>query len=382
MKRKNILLSFGALAIAAGAAFAVSMRTANNYEVKADSYSGRIYVQKNIDQGDWRGYGKFALYLFDGNSHNTWVDLGNNSNNGSTYQKLEWNISFEPTTVIILNVANDWSSSSNPWGDKVWKRTGDVVLSSNDVVWMNTYAKEGSNWGSYAFKSYVYSNSDTKIADLGEEKDNSGTKLENFNEEVTLTKDQKFYIRKASDAGAKYKTFSGPSDQSISTKFTVSGDYIQCNVAGTYAFYFDYNGNSLWITDPYVAAADEWAQAFMSNVGCDDSGVNLPSGWAGEITRYNALHNNTKDIIYKAKADVGGTFVEQAVARYDYAVAAHPSLTKFIKNSSNIIRAAKISSLVSYTENSNVIVPAIIITAVTAGSLAAFLFIRKRKLDR
>ena len=114
-------------------------------------------------------------------------------------------------------------------------------------------------------------------------------------------------------------------------------------ITGMYTVYLIKEDGSHW-DNIYVEldkneSANKWGSVFMANVGCDPTGVSEPSGWSSCATYYADLSDDTKNVIYAASGSVGGTTLQQAVARYDYAVSHHSSLTKFIVNSSSTPRA-------------------------------------------
>ena len=382
MEKVRLFTMFSAFALAAAGALGLAnLKESNQAEsAEAATYSGSIYIQKNDNDAKWDGC-NLVGYLFDG-SNSVWGSVVSNTSN--TYQEYSWSLSFNPTTIIMLRVPTNWSSSwDNPWWDGsggIYARTGNVTLASNDVIWMAGNATKDSNWGSYSMETFVMSNSDAKIGELSEKKITSGNEgLEVFGE-ISLAANQQFYIKKTSDGATKYNTYTCLSQ--ISSNLSKVGDYIKVTQAASYEFYFNFNANTLYLTDPVVAAADEWAQAFLANVGCDPTGAALPSGWAGEVTRFNSITDSrVKDKIYSAVGNKSGSYLEKAVYWYDYAVAAHPSLTKFIVNSSSQTRGANvgISPLAIVSSDSNIVIAIVIISLVSVTAIGGYFFIKKRK---
>lgn len=381
MKTKGLIKLLVGLTLAASGAFAVGSALSNKKAVSADAaaYSGSIIIQKNSDNGSWTSRDKLVGYLFN-DSNNAWGEAV--SNNSSTYQEYSWSgLSFNPTKIIILNVADNWSSSwDNPW----WSpscRTGNVTLGTSDVVWMQSNASEDNNWGAYSMETLVMNSSDVQIASLDNYKVASGgSAIEAFGE-VSLSANQQFYIKKTIDGSTKYNNYTCLN--LISSNLNKVGNFIKATNAATYEFYFNFNGNSLYITDPVIAAADEWAQNFLANVGCDPTGATAPSGWSGEIARYNSITDSrVKDKIYSASANKNGTYLEQAVYWYDYAIAAHPELTKFIKNSSNVARGMNDSIIRApfvANESTNTIAIIVIISLVSVTAIGGYFFIKRRQ---
>ena len=213
-------------------------------------------------------------------------------------------------------------------------------------------------------------------------KSNGSHNAEYYSTSVTLAVGDEFKIQVAPYAsGDYYGAYSTHS--SIEDNFDGDGtNNIEVLVAGTYAFYFDSYEHSLYITKVEIAAADEWAQYFLANVGCDSTGANLPTGWSSCATEYAKLSGAAKNIVYGATAKVDGSYVEQAVARYDLAITNHPSLTKFIVNSSDTPRSAVIKTpIISETvSNSNVIMIVLLVSVISLSGVGGyFFFIKKRE---
>lgn len=323
MKRKSLVITSSlAMLLGLGIAGGLSARKQAK-EVKADpvTYSGSIIIQKNSDHGGWTSRNKLVGYLFNG-SENTWGTPVANSS--GTYQEYSWSgLEFEPTTIIILNVADNWSSSwENPWYNPDC-RSGNVTLSLNDVVWMQKDASEGANWGAYSMETFVMSDSDTRLGELSHYKvASNGASIEAFGE-VSLSANQKFYIQKTIDGTNKYKTYTCL--DLISSNLSNDGDYIKVIDAATYEFYFNFNGNTLYLTDPVVADADEWSQDFLKT-GCETTSTGTKAKWgahASSFAAYVTKHGSAFSDIFEDEAHVdhketASGYIAQAVQRYDY----------------------------------------------------------------
>ena len=139
MKKSKILKLFSLAAFAMAGAFALaSAKGSEKAEVKADVYSGSVIIQKNDNDAKWDGC-YLASYMFDDNSHSTWGPKV--ANTSAKYQVYEWSgLSFSPTKIIMLRVPSNWDTSwENPWWDGeggIYARTGNVTLSTTDVIWM------------------------------------------------------------------------------------------------------------------------------------------------------------------------------------------------------------------------------------------------------
>ena len=314
MKIKNLFVSI-ALGLVASAGLALSLSAGSEAEaVKAtDLYEGSVFIQKNDNDMKYTG-SKLVAYFFDNEEpqNKAWGEAV--SNTGNTYQEYSWSLSFEPTTFIVLRVDGENWSSANPWSN-VWCRTGDVSLAGTDVLWMEGNSSESSGWGTYSMETSVMSDSDVELQKLAYKKikdDKEG--LEAFGE-VSLAAEQKFYIKKTIDGDAKYTSYTCL--DLIASNLSIEDGYIKVDEAATYEFYFDFNGKSLYITDPAVAAADEWAQDFL-NGGCEAT----KSGWNDSAEDFDGLSEGAQNIIkgqeHVEHSVVLTDFVERAVQRYDY----------------------------------------------------------------
>ncbi len=162
---------------------------------------------------------------------------------------------------------------------------------------------------------------------------------------------------------------------------TSDGTNVTVKSEGTYAVYFK-SDNTIWLE---LATAEQeaymYAGFFLGNVGCDSSGVSLPSGWSTVAARYDSLSDDAKDIFYSASANESGTTIEQTAARYDYAVAHHSSLTRFMKNSSGTARAVAARAINPVIFNNTTSVTTIIVALATISLLGVtgYFFLRKKR---
>ncbi len=309
MKLKTkLFVALSACALVGGASAGL-MASKDAVEAKAaDTFDGKIIIKKNDNDMKWTG-SKLVGYLFDDSSHNAW---GNPvANDGKTYQEYTWsNLNFEPTKIIILRVASDWTS-----GWTCYCRTGNISLADADVVWMHGDAKEendNNHWGIYSTETIVKSESNASIAELENLKiASNGEAIETWGS-VTLTDNQKFYISATVDGDKKYNNYS--CIDAISSNLSKNGNFIQVTDAATYELYFDFDAKTTFITDPVLANADEWAQEFLKG-GCSSTMAN----WTDHASSYAGLSNESKQLFLDVaeNGNESGTFVEQAVARYD-----------------------------------------------------------------
>lgn len=317
MKKGKLFLALGlsfAFAFAAGKALNIRDEVK---AVKADTpaYSGSFFVQKNDDDSKYTG-SKFVAHFFDNSSpQNTgWGEAV--WNDGHTYQKYNWALNFQPTKFILLRVNGDAWSISDPWAN-VWSRTGNMDMANADVVWITKNAGEYSvnEWGTYSMETLVMDDGGVQLAELDDYKVKpNGEGLEAFGR-VTFEDNQKFYVKKTIDGNNKYNNYSCL--DAISGNLRYFGEYIEVLEAATYELYFDFNGNTTYITDPVVAEADEWSQAFLGTE-CSDS----KSGWGTYASTYAALSPEAQALLaakeHIGKDDDTDTEITRAIQRYDY----------------------------------------------------------------
>ena len=391
MKKRKLFLALG---LSFTFAFAVGKGLNIRDEVKAvkadaPTYSGSFYVQKNDNDMKYTG-SKLVGYFFDDSEPQQTGLASAVWNTEKTYQEYSWTLNFEPTYVILLRVdGNNWSPD-NQWNN-IWCRTGDVPLNGFDVLWMNGNSNDSGGHGTYSMETLVMDDNDTPIAELHSKKimdDCEG--LEVFGE-VNLTVGEKFYIKKTIDAGVKYNDYT--TLDLIADDFSKDGSYIVAEKSGTYEFYFNFNANTLYITDPDRAAADEWAQDFLRG-GCGSS----KTDWGTLADDYDALSNGAKALLsgeehidHNATAD---SFIEKAVQRYDYVLEIYHigtantdegGYTDFMGR----VAAGKISAALTlnpvsiFEEKSDSSVVTILFITITLLTVATgYLVIRRRKVNQ
>ena len=312
----------GKLFLALGLSFAFVFglgKVLNNHNeinaVKADAptYSGSFFVQKNDNDMKYTG-SKLVAHFFDNDSsHTGWAEAVWNTEH--TYQKYDWSFDFEPTKFIVLRVdGNSWSLS-NPWSN-VWSRTGNMNLAGSDVVWMKGTANENnSDWGTYSMETLIMDDNNVQLGELADKKVKpNGEGLEAFGR-ISFSANQKFYVKKTIDGDTKYNNYSCL--DLISGNLRYFGEYIEVLEAATYELYFDFNGNTTYLTDPAVAEADEWSQAFLGTECSDSKGAwgTFAGTYANLSAEAKAILLNKEHIDKDAEVD---TEITRAVQRYDY----------------------------------------------------------------
>ena len=396
MKRKSIVITTSlAMLLGLGIAGGLSVNRAvkSSRVVKADTStvlgdSGKIFLQLNTNE--WKSSSsKIGLYMFNNSvSKSAWGGYVTPSGT-SRYVEYSYDLDFTPNQCIAFRVSSDapamgqWLFDDNRSDSRIYSTTNDTTF--DNVVWLGNYYTD-SKWtesGAYDINAVVKGgNADewsvaTVDAALTNVKVNGSDKLEVYGE-VALPANTYFKVVKGGSKWCGAYTF----HSSISNNLSGGGESnIHNTAAATYEFYFVYNDETVYITDPAMAAADEWAQYFLNHVGCDANGVNLPSGWSACANEYAKLSGDAKDIVYGTTGNESGNYLEQAVARYDYAVAHHAGLSRFIVNSSDTPRAARYvpaSQLTSAVENNGLLIIGIV-SLVATSAVAGYFLLRKKK---
>ena len=157
-------------------------------------------------------------------------------------------------------------------------------------------------------------------------------------------------------------------------------------VAGSYTFFFDATTKTIYITSPSIAAADQWSELFLGNVGCDPNGVAAPTGWDYVAASYSTLGAEVKNYIYGSSASTSGSATQRALATYEWALAHNPhNLTPFITNGDGsqtrglaMNRTIGIGLKGNAGLNSIALIIAII-SLIGVSSIVSYLYLRKRK---
>ena len=132
------------------------------------------------------------------------------------------------------------------------------------------------------------------------------------------------------------------------------------------------------ITISYFGAG-EYAAYFVSNTGCDGVGNTAPAGnWTELSNKYQTLFTADQNTLKNASANIGGTGIEQAMARYDLIVRKYgtSSYSNFI--SRNVASANY--NLRAITNDSDMTLLILVFGLLTVSSLGLLIF--KRKKDR
>ena len=256
---------------------------------------------------DWENdNAKFAFYYYNAaeETENGWSDFAVEMKGQDNIYLASYELEFTPTNVIAVRLNKD---ATVPDMEKKWNQTQNLTYYPSGAVEITGWEQNDSNSSPLAI---------TK--GLGEEvlldnyKRNFAGHPEHYNEEVVLKKGDEFEIKLGDTS---YHTFT--THDVVKDAFAPNGSKIHVNKAGTYAFYFDATSHSLYITDPVLAAADEWAQAFLG-ANCEYTKKN----WETLDEAYGDLPDKSK-LLFQAvphsepSAEVEG-FIAKAVQRYDY----------------------------------------------------------------
>lgn len=352
------------------------------------SSSGSITI--DLRDSGWAGASaNYAVYLMDKDTYPSdvgeWSTYVTGTAANECFVTVPYSVGLTPTDLLVYRYnpsytqvqweANPFVSDSNKWG-----QTKDVSFHEHVVIGAFDSTENKNNiYTGYA--RVLGGTGWTQIALLDTIKSNGSHHVEYYSSSVTLTANEEFKIVFGNNEWFGYDIVSTHS--SIEDNFTEgeSDKNIKTVVAGSYAFYFDSHENTLYITTVDLAAADEWAEYFLDNVGCDATGVNLPTGWNACATEYAKLSGGAKNIVYGATAKEDGNYVEQAVARYDAALRSHPSLSHFIVNSSSVARSVYVSPISSLVINNNsqTIVIVVIASVLAVAGVGGYFFFRRKK---
>ena len=357
----------------------------------ASSLSGTLFVDLK-DSGWADAAANYAVKFYERGTYSTdvlaWSTYVMGTATGARLVEIPYSgVTISPTHIEIMrynstNTKASWDANKDA---NLWSYTG--ALSITSIPSLVRIGKDGSSQdtGYFGFPKVIGGTGGAwaDILYLDSAKLNGSKNAEYYSTSVTLAAGTQFKIQIGPYAdGDYYATYT--THESIKNNFNGGGsNNINVVTAGTYAFYFDSYVGSLYITKVEIAEADEWAQYFLSHVGCDASGRDLPTGWTACATEYAKISGPAKNIVYGATAKESGTYVEQAVARYDVAVRNHSSLTKFIVNSSDTPRSAAINvnPIAQAVANSGSMIAIIAISSVSIAAIGGYFLFKKKKND-
>jgi hypothetical protein len=123
-----------------------------------------------------------------------------------------------------------------------------------------------------------------------------------------------------------------------------------------------------------VDEAEAYAQQFLSSTDtqCAALAVTL-SSWSSLQTSFESLSGDSKNALLLATANVNGTYVQKAAARYDYIVQKY-GYSNFINR--NYLNAKNVDTL---NENPSSLIGVGIISIISIGLVGAYFFFCKKK---
>ncbi|MBE6135351.1 MAG: hypothetical protein E7179_05050 [Erysipelotrichaceae bacterium] len=252
---------------------------------------------------DWENdNAKFAFYYYNATA-NGWSDFAVEMKGQDNIYLASYELEFTPTNVIAVRLDKD---ATVPDMEKKWNQTQNLTYYPSGAVEITGWEQNDSNSSPLAI-----------VEGLGEEvlldnyKRNFAGHPEHYNEEVALKAGDEFEIKLGDTS---YHTFS--TDDTVKDAFALNESKIHVNKAGTYAFYFDATSHSLYITDPILAAADVWAQAFLG-----ENCAYTKKNWETMGGAYGDLPDKSKLLFREAPHTEPGAqlvgFIALAVERYD-----------------------------------------------------------------
>ena len=386
MKLKTVFITLGlALAMGFGVFAGAKAGKGEVKEAKADTYSGTVHVTFSGTTNWSSDSAKIALYLWNDNGGGQGVkkdtfiglqNMGSSKEFDFTYSGLSW----EPANMIVTR--QNKSASVANWDNK-WNQTGDLNFSK--YVWLSDAWDPTATLGAQIRSSAASPAYSTK--QYLTTKGVNGDSHTEFSGLVTLAANEEFKI--LNDNTGHWSAYYG-CPTSIDSCFSGgnkngrndSDGNIKCLSAGTYDFFFDIETEKVWLTRQDIVAADGFATYFLANVGCDTTGATAPSGWATCASTYAALSNDAKDYLYNAEGDSDplADNIARCVYWYDYAVRAHPNLTKFMVNSSGVARASyEINPLSPINDGTNIAIIIVVASTLSLVALGGFFFIKRKK---
>ena len=373
---------------AAGAGLIIKQKEAARADAIFDT--GAITVDTTIN---WSSAAcNIAIYFYDSGelSNTAWSDYVHASN-GQTLVTVTFNsLYFVPDRMIAVRYNPDfeegfwrqdrWGTdpSSYGWDDSPkWNQTNEIHI---DVDGGSHIRITDANWAEADDYAAIVTNSYS--LDLICLKTNDYGHCEYYFD-TELFETEKFKVR---FAGVDYNSFT--TLPSISGNFSIDPDdgSIVTLINDSYTFFFDASSRTLYITSPKVAAADEWSEYFLANVGCDANGVNAPTGWTLVGTVYGQLGADVKDYIYGSIASTTGNATQRALATYEWALAHNPNnLTPFITNGDNTLtRGLGLNhyiqtGLVEKFNINSTVLTVVIISAIGAFAIGSYFYYKKKK---
>lgn len=382
-KFKHIIATFalaGVMALGVGAALNIHSEAES---VNADSVSGSLIVKFEADHNWFQGGAKICAYITN-DSQNVWTSLQTTSSSQLIY-KFDYSVSFTPTKLIWVRM--NPSETSGSWDSKKkWNQTGDLGWKEATYIPNGWDYQTCSQWNVSAdIRSSLVPSFGTKqvLSTIGI--NDSGNP--EVSGKVSLAENEEFKMLAGDGTwSGYYGVADGLGDYFTGGSKTERSDdnpNIVCHQTGDYDFYFDTESKRLWITNDALVAADGWAREFLQDVKCDSTGSSVPTGWSTSASYYAGISDDAKDLVYGSASNESGSLIEQALARYDYAVAHHSGLSRFVVNHSGaqrpVARIVSTPQTISEVTGTTATVVVIAVTLVSVTAIATYVFMRKRK---
>lgn len=384
MKALKTLIAIALSATGLGSAVAIGVAAGNQRVEPAEAAATQhSLIVKFGSLGNWsQANAKLAVYLWKGSGSSkveTWTTLASLDSSTKLY-KLDYSFDGTPTNLIVSR--QNSSASSASWNTS-WAQSAD--LSFNEATYLNLNGWDINSTSGWTLSAQVRSNT---VPSFGTKTTLSSITINSSNNPevygaVTLEENEEFKILAGDGVWSGYygcpDEIDGCFEGGSKSKREDSNPNIKCKVAGTYDFYFDTETKRVWLSRQDIVDADGFASYFLTNVGCDATGATAPSGWSTCASTYNNLNGAAKDYICGVSGKVDGNNVERCVYWYDYALRAHPTLTKFMVDSHGDPRVPSSNTTITLESNNNMILIIGIVGMVTVSSIGAYFILRKKR---
>lgn len=380
MKKSITNIFFGVAALSMAVAVGTGLGLADKKEVKpveAANASGTVTLDLTTN---WASANcKVSVYFYDDSNHSGWGNLVSVTA-GNYEAEVSYNFDFTPTKMIVIRY--DTAATSTGW-TKIWNRypadnAGGMDFGSHIRI---------TDWNSASVNDYavvkggISGSAWSDLATLDTVKSNGSKHCEYYATSVNLTSGQAFKVVYGGEYYGYYSIGEGVSASDFSGG---SGNDIEINKTGTYSLYFDASTHNVHIANPDFAAADEWAQNFLST-GCTAT----KSGWSSSASSYSSLSSGAKAYLSSQEhidhdAEATG-YQAQAVQRYDYVLELYgtSSYTDFMGR----IEAGKVTPATSRfviqntlnDSNSLAIFLAIVASVATIAAVGGYFLLKKKR---
>ena len=273
---KKILFGVAALGLLGLAGAGLGLKTQDTVEAKAASIRGSIILDlTNSTSGDdyWNSAAcNIAINFHQGGSwaNQEWSQYVSVAKGQTTVSIPYGAFTNEPNQFAIVRYAASYSEESwksNKWPDaEKWGQSEEVGFHDNLKCFFTDYEAIDTVWIKSSAASW-----DMKM-NLETAKTNGTGHKEYYSYNVSMDAGEEFGMMFDNEW---YNTVNY---SAVTGKFTGgNGSNIVCATDGTYAFYFNADSHSLYITEPSIAAANDFGQAFLEEtadyctVAVDDS---------------------------------------------------------------------------------------------------------------